>query len=619
MNKEMSCMSEYGVFKLVDKAPSSGYQFAPLRMIFDIKFDKTHKSRLVVGGHVVDTGELSRYAGVMRLTSVRCLFMLAALHGLDAKTADVRTAYLNSRCVEAVYCRCGPEFGEDEGKVAILLKSLYGLGTAGHEWCRHLAITLTGLGYTRLLADESIWYQEIDGSPVFIGCWVDDLIQIGKTEHLEALAAQLRAIYVMKEGVLDHFLGMDMTRTGMGPITISCKDYCTETIASLERDWRMQFVPRETPASTVDVHSEEDDSALLTAEMKTRFQKGVGMCNWMVSICRPDLMQAVNAASRFSAAPRMGHWKILCHLLGYCKKYPGRTITMDPTGSITTVDDDVIRMLTTGALKDDLLLYPNATDIEKGLRDPPYTPVDHHEANITVYCDASWGDSRLNRRSTSAAIGFIGRAPVFWYSRRQTNVATSTFEAEYNALRSATEEIISLRFLLTQLRVKVTKPTKLLTDNESTVKSSSLERTSLKARHVALSYHRTREAAAAGITAIGWVPTNLNIADYGTKALDKFKFHFHTKKFMAGDTIRTGINMDQRLQYVHSLPDSVQGWNLYTTDVRQAYLNCDCDEYVQSNAVYHDDQDWVSVNDDDDDAWMNVSPDGHTPTPDGQP
>ena len=36
------------------KAKAKGYQFAPLRMIFDVKVDLRRKTRLVIGGHVVD-------------------------------------------------------------------------------------------------------------------------------------------------------------------------------------------------------------------------------------------------------------------------------------------------------------------------------------------------------------------------------------------------------------------------------------------------------------------------------------------------------------------------------------------------------------------------------------
>ena len=36
------------------KAREKGYQFAPLQMIFDVKVDLRRKTRLVIGGHVVN-------------------------------------------------------------------------------------------------------------------------------------------------------------------------------------------------------------------------------------------------------------------------------------------------------------------------------------------------------------------------------------------------------------------------------------------------------------------------------------------------------------------------------------------------------------------------------------
>ena len=44
------------------KARAKGYQFAPLRMIFDVKVDLSRKARLVTGCHVVDSSGNEVYA-----------------------------------------------------------------------------------------------------------------------------------------------------------------------------------------------------------------------------------------------------------------------------------------------------------------------------------------------------------------------------------------------------------------------------------------------------------------------------------------------------------------------------------------------------------------------------
>jgi hypothetical protein len=131
----------------------------------------------------------------------------------------------------------------------------------------------------------------------------------------------------------------------------------------------------------------------------------------------------------------------------------------------------------------------------------------------------------------------------------------------------------------------------LLTDNESTVQSSSLERTSLKARHVALSYHRVREAAAAGIVGIGWIATHLNTADYGTKPLDKFKFREHTGFMSRGEVTAEAVEvamsmvdhgpiMDTDMTIsLSNVRSDISDNSFVYPDVRSAYAHINCDEH----------------------------------------
>ena len=56
--KELEALVSISLFKKppspLRKARAKGYQFAPFRILFDVKLDLKRKSRLVIGGHVVD-------------------------------------------------------------------------------------------------------------------------------------------------------------------------------------------------------------------------------------------------------------------------------------------------------------------------------------------------------------------------------------------------------------------------------------------------------------------------------------------------------------------------------------------------------------------------------------
>ena len=80
--KELEALMSMKVFKKLlyslRKARAKGFQFAPLRMIFDVKVDLRKKARLVIGGHVVDSSGHKVYESTMKSVSYRILMTIAA-------------------------------------------------------------------------------------------------------------------------------------------------------------------------------------------------------------------------------------------------------------------------------------------------------------------------------------------------------------------------------------------------------------------------------------------------------------------------------------------------------------------------------------------------------------
>ena len=72
------------------------------------------------------------YSPVTRITSIRVLLAIAALHNLEIHQMDVKTAFLNGELEEEIYMEQPEGFvvPEQERKVCKLVKSLYGLKQA---------------------------------------------------------------------------------------------------------------------------------------------------------------------------------------------------------------------------------------------------------------------------------------------------------------------------------------------------------------------------------------------------------------------------------------------------------------------------------------------------------
>jgi hypothetical protein len=80
--KEMLNMRPAFKFVDDDKIPEF-WNPVGVHMIFDVKMDLTRKARLVANGHETEVPTESMYSTIVTRDSIRLVFMLAALNGLD--------------------------------------------------------------------------------------------------------------------------------------------------------------------------------------------------------------------------------------------------------------------------------------------------------------------------------------------------------------------------------------------------------------------------------------------------------------------------------------------------------------------------------------------------------
>jgi len=122
--------------------------------------------------------------------------------------------------------------------------------------------------------------------------------------------------------------------------------------------------------------------------------------------------------------------------------------------------------------------------------------------------------------AVSGVLHLLNKTPWWWFSKRQPTVSTSTFESEYMASRLAVEQIIDLRNSLRYLGVKIQTPSYMFGDNEAVVRSSNFPDTVLKKRHTIVSFHKVREAIAAGTIQYHFISGKDNPDDILSKLWD---------------------------------------------------------------------------------------------------
>jgi Reverse transcriptase (RNA-dependent DNA polymerase) len=129
----------FQILKKGERAPSD-YKMIPMWIIFNIKMGPFQcKARLVAGGHVTAPPSDDTYSSITSKESVQPSFLISALNNLDLVSVDITNAYVHAECREKVATIAGPEFGEYEGCIVLVIKALYGLKSSGAVWHAHLS------------------------------------------------------------------------------------------------------------------------------------------------------------------------------------------------------------------------------------------------------------------------------------------------------------------------------------------------------------------------------------------------------------------------------------------------------------------------------------------------
>ena len=287
INREKNQLFDYETFKVLDrgeKAPKE-YKRIPGFYVFDVKHDLRRKARFVAGGHMTTAPKEDTYSGVVDHESVRLGLFLSELNGLKVMAADVGNAYLHAETRQKVYIIAGPEFDPElEGRVMIIVKSLYGLTTSTARWHEVLSRTLRSMGFYPTKADSDLWMKDCGTHYEYICTWVDDIIVSSLDPEALLLKFKTRAKYTLKGvGEPRYYLGGDYGRVknpslpnkSKSTTYLSAKTYIENICKKIEKTldtnlkgYSMQMCP--------DYRPEIDDSELISPEMASKYKMLVG-------------------------------------------------------------------------------------------------------------------------------------------------------------------------------------------------------------------------------------------------------------------------------------------------------------------------------------------------------
>ena len=138
---------------------------------------------------------------------------------------------------------------------------------------------------------------------------------------------------------------------------------------------------------------------------------------------------------------------------------------------------------------------------------------------LEAYTDADYAGSITDRRSTSGYCTFLGGNLVTWRSKKQDVVARSSAEAEFRAMAQGICELLWLKIILEDLKIKWEGPMKLYCDNKSAISIAHNPVQHDRTKHIEVDRHFIKEKLDSGLICTPYVPSLGQLADILTKGL----------------------------------------------------------------------------------------------------
>jgi len=276
-------------------------------------------------------------------------------------------------------------------------------------------------------------------------------------------------------GELNFFLGLQIRQLPDG-IFINQSKYILDMLK------KFNMSNCQTISSPMEARSKLNADLDGTPFDEKLYRSMIGSLLYLTS-SRPDIMFATCLCARYQANPRESHHQAVKRIFRYLRG----TIHLG-------------------------LWYPRGTSFD-----------------LTAYSDSDHAGCKLDRKSTSGHVQFLGDKLVSWSSKKQNCVSTSTAEAEYVAAASCCSQVLWMRTQLSDYGFKLHR-IPIYCDSKSAIAISCNPVHHSKTKHIDVRYHFIKDHVEKGDIELYFVKTDFQLADLFTKPLDVTRFNFLISK-----------------------------------------------------------------------------------------
>lgn len=263
---------------------------------------------------------------------------MATRKGWSIRHLDIKMAYLNGDLKEEAHMELPQGLilsrKQDQGKVCLLRKTIYGLKQASRAWYIKIHVFLIDFGMVISEADHNLYFCREGKITMIILIYVDDLLITGNhTACIEALEQKLENRFEMsKLGPLTFYIGIEFTRLSQGMLLLQ-RSYVMNLLEKFDmKDCAQAAIPME---DGLKLHMNMEGDFMDT----TNYQSLVGSLIYLTHT-RPNISYFVSCLSRFMSTPQRPHLDagMLLHGSSATSKQPVVMVSSYQLPQVTTME-----------------------------------------------------------------------------------------------------------------------------------------------------------------------------------------------------------------------------------------------------------------------------------------
>ena len=523
-----------------------GSNCLPLLWTYLIKEDGRKKARCVCNGSPSKKGSVTlghTYAASLDQNGSRIFWATAALRNLRVYGADVSNAFAEAPPPAApLFVHVDKQFRDwwtskgrppiPKGYVLPVLGALQGHPESPRLWATLINGILVNDFNLRPTTHEPCLYSgQFNGENILFLRQTDDFAvactdEKVATDLIDSINRKM-SVEIKYLGLITRFNGVDVEQTDKY-IKIHNTTFVNKILDF--HHWQISTLnPVDNVNPTTPMTSDpsflrslensqppllKDESIALQRKMGFNYRQAIGELLYAMVTCRPDISFPVIKLSQYSNAPCEVHYNAVRDIFQYLARTKDKGITYWKP----TIDPD----LPNGTIPH-LHPSPHATD----------EPIPHPDQNILQgSVDSDWAGDSSHRRSITAYSLELAGASIFYKTKFQETIATSSSEAEFTAACEAAKSICYVRSILDEIGVPQDFATALYIDNQGALLMADAKQPTKRTRHMDIKHFKIQEWVERDIVSMRRIATKANVSDALTKPLSVDVFHRHMDRIM---------------------------------------------------------------------------------------